>query len=506
MKQFLILFAFISTVSLQAQDFITEWSFDTAATQIRFNALTAGGSVDYTWSASPSGNNGTGSFTESTPGSVTLSGLNIAAGDVVTLFMTPTNLRRFYIADGPDRNRLSNVTQWGNVPWTSMESAFRGSSNLQISASDVPNLTGVTSMFWMFTRCTTLNGPSNINSWNTTSITNMSHLFNWAIAFNQDIGNWNTANVTNMFSMFNNASSFNQDIGNWDTGSVINMHSVFSQASSFNQDISNWNTTSVTNMGSMFAAAIVFNQDIGNWNTTTVTQMNSMFSSSESFNQDIGNWNTEAVTDMSNMFSNASSFNHYIGSWNTAAVTDMMMMFWTASSFNQYLGSWTLHPFVDIRDMLSFSGIDCDHYSATLVGWESNNPSVTNRIFSSQNIFYGTSAIDARNILINDRGWNISWDSPSGDACDLLLSTGDIDFGNQVIVYPNPSSQEFNLKFNKAYQQIDVEVYNVKGQKVFNQIYGNTDSIELNFQEGIGVYFLKVNADNQLSTYKLVKN
>ncbi|MEX0996036.1 MAG: BspA family leucine-rich repeat surface protein [Flavobacteriaceae bacterium] len=356
MKQFLILFAFISTVSLQAQDFITEWTITNATNAIIFNALTEGGAVNYTWSASPSGNNGTGSFTQSTPGLVFLGDLNMAAGDVVTLSMTPKNLRRFYIDNGPHRDRLTNLVQWGSVPWSSMIRAFYGCSNLQISAVDLPNLTGVFSMYEMFRNCSSLNGPTNINNWNTSTITNMSEAFK------------------------------------------------------------------------------------------------------------------------------------------------------NATSFNQNLGNWTLNANVNMFNMLNDSGMDCDHYSATLVGWAANNPTVTNRNFGASGISYGTSAVNARDILKNERGWTISFDMPSGDACDLLLSTGNVDFGNQVIVYPNPSSQEFKLKFNKAYQQIDVEVYNVKGQKVFNQNYGNTDFIALDFHEDSGVYFLKVNSDNQLSTFKIVRN
>ena len=72
MKYLFILFALISTLLLKAQNaFITEWTFFSSATQIRFNAQTDGGAVNYTWSASPSGNSGAGSFTQVTAGAVT---------------------------------------------------------------------------------------------------------------------------------------------------------------------------------------------------------------------------------------------------------------------------------------------------------------------------------------------------------------------------------------------------------------------------------------------------
>ncbi|MGE0931517.1 BspA family leucine-rich repeat surface protein [Peijinzhouia sedimentorum] len=345
---YLIIFPLLSLFSnsVDAQNFITEWTFSSSATEIRFNAETIGGAVTYSWSASPSGNSGTGSFTQAAAGAVTLSGLTIAAGDVVTLEMAPTNLNRFYIDNGPDRERLTYVRQWGAVSWTSMERAFDGCSNLQISASDVPNLSGVNSMEFMFGGCTILDGPANINTWNTSAVTNISAMFFDASAFNQPIGSWNTAAVMEMGSMFTNASSFNQPIGSWNTSAVTNMGQMFANASSFNQPIGSWNTASVRFMGSMFTNASSFNQPIGSWNTSAVTDMRQMFFGASSFDQPIGSWNTSAVTNMKEMFANASAFNQPIGSWNTSAVTDMDAMFFRASAFNQDISGWCVQNIV----------------------------------------------------------------------------------------------------------------------------------------------------------------
>ena len=50
-----------------------------------------------------------------------------------------------------------------------------------------------------------------INTWDTSLITNMSELFYNKTNFNEDISNWNVSSVTNMNAMFKNASVFNQD-------------------------------------------------------------------------------------------------------------------------------------------------------------------------------------------------------------------------------------------------------------------------------------------------------
>jgi surface protein len=58
-----------------------------------------------------------------------------------------------------------------------MATAFLGCSNLQISATDMPNLSLVISMARMFSGCKVLTGPTNIDAWNTASVTNMSAVF-----------------------------------------------------------------------------------------------------------------------------------------------------------------------------------------------------------------------------------------------------------------------------------------------------------------------------------------
>jgi surface protein len=176
----------------------------------------------------------------------------LPSGAVVRLVIAPTNLQRFFINLGTDRSRLVDVEAWGSANWTSMESAFYGCNNLSISATDIPNLSGVSNCYIMFASCSLLNGPTNINNWNTSAITNMSFMFYFASSFNQNINSWNTTNVSNMSGMFNFASTFNQDIGDWNTAAAINMSSMFSSATSFNQDIGSWNTSAVTNMSGLF--------------------------------------------------------------------------------------------------------------------------------------------------------------------------------------------------------------------------------------------------------------
>ncbi|MCS3532753.1 BspA family leucine-rich repeat surface protein [Chryseobacterium sp. JUb7] len=176
-----------------------------------------------------------------------------------------------------DRLKLLEVTQWGNIQWTSFEQAFVLCDNLNVTATDIPNLSLVTSTNEMFYICSSLVGNPSFNNWNTSNITIMTNMFANAVSFNQPIGNWDVSNVTDMYGLFDYAITFNQPLNNWNTSNVTTMEHSFHGAFAFNQDIRSWNTSKVTNMEEMFHDAHSFNQNLGSWNLSSLTIAKDMF-------------------------------------------------------------------------------------------------------------------------------------------------------------------------------------------------------------------------------------
>ena len=258
-------------------------------------------------------------------------------------------------------DKIQTIVRWGDRAWASMRLAFTGCSKLTSSATDVPDLSGVTSMFGMFAFASAFN--QDISVWNVSSVENMSFMFSGASAFNQDISNWNVSSVTDMLGMFFDAVAFNQDISGWNVSKVTDMSYMFGgpeggSARAFNQDIGNWNVSSVTDMLGMFFDAIAFNQDISGWNVSKVTNMSYMFGgpeggSARAFNPDISKWDVSKVTDMSFMFNYAEAFNQDISGWNVSKVTNMLAMFQGASAFNQDISGWNVSKVTDISFMFN---------------------------------------------------------------------------------------------------------------------------------------------------------
>jgi len=114
---------------------------------------------------------------------------------------------------------------------------------------------------WISNNTLAIQTYGEINTWDTSPVTDMVDLFQNKPNFNNNISNWNVSSVIAMSGMFEGASAFNQDIGGWNVSSVTNMDSMFQGASAFDQDISIWNVSSVTNMSNMFNAANMSTQD-----------------------------------------------------------------------------------------------------------------------------------------------------------------------------------------------------------------------------------------------------
>ena len=453
-----------------SQDFVTIWQTDNAGTSAN-DQITIPGTGTYTidWvEVGNPGNNG------SNAGSGTTTVTFPSAGTYEVSISG--SFTRIQFNNSGDILKITSVEEWGNIAWSSFQNAFYGCSNLEINASDSPDLSAVTTMQSAFRDCATMNSSLNawdvsnitnmnstfrdatsynqsMNSWDVTSVTNMNNMFRGATSFNGRINNWDVSSVTRMNNMFRNASSYNRGIGAWDVSSVTTMASMFRGASLFNRNLNNWDVSSVTTMNnmfrdasnfngniagwvttnlgntnSMFRGASSFNRDISGWNVSNVTNMGTMFRDAVIFDQAIGAWNVSSATNMSNMFRGATAFNQDISGWNVSNVTNMGSMFRDASSFNQPIGSWNVSNVTNMANILR----DASGFDQGLGGW--NISAVT----SLNNAFNGT-AIS----IANYDNTLIAWDA--------LTVQPNVPVGATGLVYCNGETARDNLTNNDGW-------------------------------------------------------
>jgi surface protein len=410
---------------------------------------------------------------------------------------------------GKDRLKIISIEQWGTIAWTTMANAFYGCSSLDVNATDVPDLSLVTSATYMFYDCASING--NIGHWDVSAITDMSYMF-CVRNFNQDLNEWDVSNVTNMEAMFYYSQTFNGNISSWDVSKVTNMRYMFC-ATPFNQNIGNWNVSLVTMMDYMFSENNAFNQDIGSWDVSSVTVMSQMFNHASSFNQNIGNWNVSNVTEMQFMFSDASAFNQDISTWDVSKVTFFYRMFSNASSFNQNLGTWDISQANSLGFMLTNSGLSVANYDATLIGW-SLEPVKTGIPLGSDQLKY-CNATTARDYLVNAKGWVITGDGLDCTAlkiADQAAVNKNTISENNPVCYPNPwdisTGQTLKLKTIVA-DEVQVELMDIVGTTVYYEtlpaVQGEfvipADTIPEHLR---GAYVLKVTSREEVYTSKMM--
>lgn len=493
-KQLVIIFLFLFSMSYAQNEFITLWKPNITGTID--NAISFGGTgTDYTISweevGFPQHHGVLSSVTSSSSSFTVISfGTSLNPNPIQAAYKVKVSNGNglFYgfkanlnsIGENPE---LFEVSQWGKIVW--LEQFYRGFSkcpNLNVTATDAPNLTQINNLSEMFIYCPSLVGNSSFADWDTSSITDMSGMFSNATLFNQNIGTWNTVKVTNFSNMFSLASSFNQPLDNWNTASGTNFSSMFTYAVAFNQPLNSWNTKNATNFRYVFANATSFNQPLDNWNTSNVKDFEQMFTNAKSFNQPIGNWDVSSVNISIgfNMLNGAVHFNQDISTWN------VQLQNFIFSSV--YFG-------------LKNTDLSCVNYNNFLIALN-NNPTWAKATLKSGTIdatglTYSTpQAVMARAQLVN-KGFNIIGDTYNAN-CKGSLSTVETSKQIKTAAYPNPTTGVINIEVTA---NENVYLYDITG-KLIKNITLNKGNNRIDLTEyPSGNYLLK---GNTVST-KIIK-
>lgn len=374
---------------------------------------------------------------------------------------------RIAFNNGGDRLKLLEIRQWGTGQWRAFDNAFYGAANMQLTATDTPNLSSVTTMLQMFRGATVFTGAPSMASWNTANVTSFWSMFELASNFNAPIGTWNVSNATTLYGMFANATSFNQPLNSWNVANVTDFRRVFATATSFNQDLNSWNTAKATTFNSMFQQATAFNGQISAWTTTTATDLSYMFSKASAFNRDISGWDVANVVNMTAMFQEALVFNQPIGVWNTAKLKDLNTTFTGARSFNQPIDSWNVSGVTNMQFLFN----NAVAFNQPLNSW--NTGSVTNMqyLFANASVFnqplssWNTASVTVMNNMFANA---LVFDQPLGS-----WNTGNV--LNMSSMFSN--AKAFNQSLNSWNTGKVTTIWSMfSGASVFNGAVGGWDT------------------------------
>ena len=264
-----------------------------------------------------------------------------------------------------------------------------------------------TSMLRTFQYCNSK--PINLDTFDTSDITNMTALFRSGTTTELDVTNWDVSHVTNLNEMFNHCNYLTSvgDLTNWETSACTNMKWLFSYCESLKSvgDLTNWHTSACTDMGYMFNFCEVLPSigDLSNWDVSNVSSMTQMFCYNYVLTSvgDLSNWNTSKVTNMGDMFNRC----HYLttlgdlGNWNVSAVTSMTGLFYDCIKITDLgdLSNWDVSNVKDFSWM--FRGCEKLTYCGDLSNWN------VSKATSLSHLFHKCYALtDVGNLS----GWNVS--------------------------------------------------------------------------------------------------
>jgi hypothetical protein len=93
-------------------------------------------------------------------------------------------------------------------------------------------------------------------------------------------------------------------------------------------------------------------------------------------------------------------------------------------------------------------------------------------------------------------------------ACEAITNVGILlnDFGNTLMIYPNPSDGNITLDLGAVYGEIIINVKNKLGQEVSRQTFSISQKLQLTIPGEAGVYFIEVNTKSKKAILKVLKD
>ncbi len=78
---------------------------------------------------------------------------------------------------------------------------------------------------------------------------------------------------------------------------------------------------------------------------------------------------------------------------------------------------------------------------------------------------------------------------------------------SQISIYPNPTTSKFNIDFGNKISNINVDIVDLVGKKIYESSFENAKDAEIDISnQSNGIYFLNIYSETEKKTFKIVKN
>jgi hypothetical protein len=136
---------------------------------------------------------------------------------------------------------------------------------------------------------------------------------------------------------------------------------------------------------------------------------------------------------------------------------------------------------------MSYQWLDCDNLYTPISG-------ATNQVFTA--VINGNYAVEVTQNNCVDTS-----------ACYSITSVGIVEnsFGNDLLIYPNPTNGNFSIDLRLVYESVTLSVTDINGKLVQSNSYNNSQLIDIKIEEPAGVYLLMVESGDKKAVISIVK-
>ncbi len=116
-------------------------------------------------------------------------------------------------------------------------------------------------------------------------------------------------------------------------------------------------------------------------------------------------------------------------------------------------------------------------------------------------------------VKINTLNTNFELEIEQGDLIEVKSSivcegvfSKKIDLINNISIYPNPITTEINFNFPNETTELNFAIYSILGNIIFEDtVHKSNPKVNISFLTN-GLYFFQVQYDNEIETFKILKN
>ena len=81
----------------------------------------------------------------------------------------------------------------------------------------------------------------------------------------------------------------------------------------------------------------------------------------------------------------------------------------------------------------------------------------------------------------------------------------DINFGNKIIIYPNPTDGDFSINLESIDEHTEVSIIDITGKVLYKRSAAQKQVLNFSLSEPAGFYFITVHSDEKMAVFKLIK-